>query len=421
MNLQNDKVKRHSIGCLYHVTDESNVTSIIDNACISSWADIKARGIDVPHAGGNAITRTLDKRVGLDSFVHLYMKKPDEALLNRLKNSGSVINPVVLEITPDIINESTLFSTGDPYKNEFCELEDILSMEEIPPEACAFIRSLISFRYIRNTPEGYRAKVSSQHPTAIVFIIDHSSSMGRSATFGGKNYDYMSDVVASSVNREIEALLSSCQEEDGSISDRFNIAALGYGSDAYSAWCGKLKGRGFVSMSELAQRRGSDAEFPWIEPREDGGGSHCEKAFREAYNLLEEWMANQKSPFYFPPIVVHITDGDVSSDARKEFMLFAEKIKRLKTADGNVILWNLNVTPFSHSEMLLPSGADISALVNTGLALYEASSILPEVYRKKIVAITGDDDELQHRAMGVNVSLENMARLIELSMTSLRK
>lgn len=413
-------LRSKGLRCLFHVTDESNLESIISESCICSWAGRETMGINVPCPGGDAITHALDKRAGLDRYVHLYLREPDEATLERFRISGRMKNPVVLRIAPDAVSDNTVFSIGDTYGkgSQTCDLKTILDYDEIPPTAQAHIQNVVAYRYIENIPKEYFYKVSNQHPTALVFIIDHSESMSRSAEIAGRKYDYMSDAVASIVNSQIQKLLERCTE-NGNVSDLFHIAVIGYGKEAYSAWSGRLKGRGFVPMSEIALSKGDD-EFPWIEPCDDGGGSHCELAMQRAYELLHQWMQDQYSTHFFPPTVIHITDGDVNDHGR-EFIQYAEKIKGLRTSDGNVLVWNLNISPNRRSEFLLPTGADLYAIVNCGLLLYEASSVLPEAFNKEIAAIKGDCDDLPHRALGVNVSLDTMSKLIDLSTSSLYK
>jgi von Willebrand factor type A domain. len=417
-----EETQNKGIKWLYHVTDEANLSSILENMCICSWADMNARHIAVCSPGGNVVTHALDKRCGMDSFVHLYINEPSEHDLEMIKATGLVNTPIVLRVSSEAINDSTIFTIGNLYDpdGKKAELSQILS-DGCPAGAMAHIRSLVPTRYIDNIPDSYFNKVSSLHPTALIFIIDHSESMSRSTDLNGRRYDYMSDAVAEAVNGQIDKLLEKSKDENGSIQDKYDIAVIGYGKEAYSAWSGDLKGRGFVHMSEIAKSRGADAQFPWVDSRDDGSSSHCEKAMKMAYELLEEWMKAQSSPYYYPPIVVHITDGDVNNDCKLDFIRYAEKIKKERSADGNVILWNLNITPFRLSEFVLPNGAEISALYNTGLELYEASSILPDAFNKEIAAIKGDDDDLPHRALGVNVSVDTMSKLIDMSTTFIKR
>ena len=44
-----DIIERNNIKCLYHFTDRENLESIINNGGLYSWADCKAKGIDIPN------------------------------------------------------------------------------------------------------------------------------------------------------------------------------------------------------------------------------------------------------------------------------------------------------------------------------------------------------------------------------------
>ena len=147
----------------------------------------------------------------------------------------------------------------------------------------------------------------------------------------------------------------------------------------------------------------------------------CSTLYKNGINHIEDiisgvkgWMDKQESRYYYPPIVIHITDGDVSNEVKRDFLIYAERIKSLNTYDGNVLLWNINITRFKQSELLLPAGDKLDALMHSSLALYEASSILPDQFADKIRNLTGEDDELPHRAMGINVTFDSMSKLLDI-------
>ena len=77
-------------------------------------------------------------------------------------------------------------------------------------------------------------------------------------------------------------------------------------------------------------------------------------------------------------------------------------------------MWNISITRCKQSELLLPAGDKLDALMHSSLALYEASSILPDQFADKIRNLTGEDDELPHRAMGINVTFDSMSKLLDI-------
>ena len=412
------------LGRLYHVTDRSNLEQIILNGGICSWAGTVEKGIDVPSPGGDAVTRLMDRRLGLGSHVHLYLSEPDEALVESYRNSGRCPSPYVLEISPEaIVDRDTVFFDGDPFEPEtrsfgtFSELECAGIPEGRVAEVA--VKDFIPFRFIKNMPDSYTAMVSQMRPTAVMFIVDHSDSMSRSTEIAGKKFDYMSEAVALIVNKQIDELLSVCSE-GGEVKDLIHIAVIGYGSESYCAWDGELAGRGFVTPTELLaykERHRSDKR-PWVQARDDGNGSNCSGAFALAYTMLEEWMESRKNQYFYPPTVVHITDGEIDSEQMRPFLREAEKIKKLSSGDGNVMIWNVDISPVKMTELILPSGAELGALGYSGLSLYEASSVLPSVMTASISPLKDVSDGLAHRALGVNVSMDTLSRLLKMSVTA---
>ncbi len=412
------------LGTLYHVTDFSNLEEINRNGGIFSWVETREKNIDVPHPGSDAVTRLMDRRRGLDSYVHLYLSEPDERILASFRDSGRCPSPYVLEISPDaVVDRETLFYDGDPCESDtsaFTTFQELIDRGKGSSIQEAAVKDFIPRLLIQNMPDGYMAQVTQRRPTAVVFILDHSDSMSRSTEIAGKKFDYMSEAVALIVNRQIDELLGLCSE-GGEMKDLIHIAVIGYGSDSYCAWNGELEGRGFVTPTELMdykKRHGGDGA-QWVLARDDGNGSSCSKAFSMTYTMLEQWMSERKGQLFYPPTVVHITDGDIQSDQMRPFLQQAERIKRLSSGDGSkVTIWNVNIAPVKMSEMVLPSGVELRALDHSGLSLYEASSVLPKVMTASIAPFKNVDDGLDHRALGVNVSMDTLSRLLKMSLTA---
>lgn len=421
-NEEINTLRKGGLGCLYHVTDRSNLESIIVNGGLSSWADMKAKDIKPTASGGDAVSRRNDRKAGLDGYVHLYLCEPQPRMLERYRESGMMPDPYVLRISPEAVLAGTPFFSLSNARDEndryatFWDMKDACG-DELPATAEAHVRNIIPYRFIENIPKSHTSRVSSLHPTAVVFVLDHSESMSRCAEIKGRRFDYMSEALALTVNGQIAKLMEASREQ-GQVSDHIDVAAIGYGTSAYSAWSGPLEGRGFVKMRELESACGSadGGEFPWIEPRDDGQASRADEAMKMTYEMLKAWMEEQSSRYYYPPVVVHITDGDVPGEHRREFLRYAERLKSLSTADGPVLVWNINITRLQQSELVLPSADRIDALVHSSLTLYEASSVLPEIFSARVAEITGEDNDLPHRALGVNVSMDTMSELLDMSM-----
>ena len=95
----------------------------------------------------------------------------------------------------------------------------------------------------------YTARVDREHPTAFIFLVDQSVSMRRITTFNGEDMT-LSEAVARIVNAQINELVERCVKNNET-RHYFDIAMIGYGTEAYSAWNGNLEGRDFVTPEEI--------------------------------------------------------------------------------------------------------------------------------------------------------------------------
>ena len=405
-----NELRNRGISCLYHVTDRSNLGSISSCGGLGSWDYISTNGISVPSPGGDAVTHRLDRRRGVDHMVHLYLQRPNETLLQSYVLSGRASNPFVLEIEIDALKPGTKVGTFDAYAKNVNDEESSNDID-LGSQSILYVPGFIPLKFMRNMPEKYTANISSSHTTAVIFILDQSESMSQATEIGGVDYEYMSDAVAMLVNRQIEAMIDSCVE-DGVVTRKYDIAVIGYGDYPYSAWSGQLSGKGFVSPALLNSLGQKGDVYRWVEPTECGRESRSDLAFEHARSLLEEWMSNQKNSYYDPPTVIHITDGGIPKNRMTTFLLESEAIKRLHTSDGNVLIWNFIIRPAKLSELILPSGDQLSAFTGDGLELYESSSVVPEAMSQKLAMLLNIDPRLPRRSMGLNVSLETLSKIL---------
>lgn len=232
----------------------------------------------------------------------------------------------------------------------------------------------------------YTAELSRNNPTALIFLIDQSSSMAE--PFGAQPEKPKADGVADSINRLLQNLVLKCAKGDG-IRDYFHVGVIGYGGRVAWALGGKLAGQKLVPISVIANnplkveqrtRKVDDGagglveqkfKFPnWIEPTASGRTPMCQ-AITEATTALEEFIA--RFPGSFPPLVINISDGK-PTDGHPE--LPASKLRNLTTTDGNVLILNAHLSSLPARPIEFPSHeselADPDALV-----LFKMSSILP--------------------------------------------
>ena len=233
----------------------------------------------------------------------------------------------------------------------------------------------------------YQAPIQRSTPTAFLFLVDQSGSMGdRMAGSEKAKAQFVSDVL----NRTFVDLVTRCTKADG-VRDYFEIGVIGYGGDGVSnGLAGGLSGQILNPISALEanplriedrKRRVDDGagglveqsiKFPvWFEPKASGG-TPMREAIRRAGEELAAWCDTH--PDSYPPTVLHVTDGE-SNDGDPEEL--AETLRQFSTGDGGVLLLNLHVSAQAGQPVSFPAG-EHSLPDQYAKLLFRMSSQLPE-------------------------------------------
>ena len=237
----------------------------------------------------------------------------------------------------------------------------------------------------------YTAEINRKNPALIVLLIDQSLSMKDSVAGSDQPNRKKSEALATALNRMFFNLVLRCQEGE-EIKHFFDIALLGYGEKVGPAFAGPLAGREIVSVTDLGNqpadieqkmKRVDDGaggiheqqvEFPvWIYPVSKGGTPMCE-VFSRAHELVAHWVSQHANSF--PPIVIHITDGESTDGDPLPAM---KKLTSLASPDGNVLLFNIHIasSALEKSEQF-PASSERLAEDPSAQALFAGSSVLPE-------------------------------------------
>lgn len=281
----------------------------------------------------------------------------------------------------------------------------------------------------------YTARIDREHPTAFIFLVDQSVSMRRFTMFNGEEMT-LSEAVARIVNSQINELVERCVKHNET-RRYFDIAVIGYGKEAYSAWNGCLEGRDFVTPEEIRNnpfmkkmvkeevrtRKGITVKEvetkQWMTARHDGNWTHMDKAFKRAEGLLENWMKQHHDKDCYPPTIINITDGEYNGVSDAEMQQLANQLKSMFTNDGNVLLFNIHIVPGHIESVVFP--ASIGELNRNGYGekLFSMSSLLPLNYNEQIRAIFGDKQpDIRYHAMGVNAGMERLVKMMKIGTLS---
>ncbi len=466
-------LSQNRIAKLFHFTDRDNLESIIKNGGLYSWKDCEEKGITIPKPGGGGPGSTswsLDERDGLEHYVRVCFTE-QHPMMYVAMNDSRISNPVILEIDPEVIyDESTRFSDRNATRNGARVgggLDDFrnihfktvkarkhfdLDVDEQPfYQAEVLVKNFIPLKYIRNignfgipipsqpqmlqSKNAYTARVDREHPTAFIFLVDQSFSMKRLTTFNGEDMT-LSEAVARIVNSQINELVERCVKNNET-RHYFDIAVIGYGSEAYSAWNGNLEGRDFVSPEEIRDnpfqkkmikeevrtRKGLTVKEverkQWMTARHDGNWTRMDKALRRAEGLLESWMKEHHDKDCYPPTIINITDGEYNGVTDDEMLQLANQLKSMFTNDGNVLFFNIHIVPGHSESVVFP--ATVGELNNNGYGekLFNMSSLLPLNYNEQIRGIFGDrQTDIRYRAMGVNAGMERLVKMMKIGTLS---
>ena len=241
----------------------------------------------------------------------------------------------------------------------------------------------------------YSQEISRHNKACFLFLLDQSYSMEEPL---GVSRNRKCDELAAALNGWLQNMAIRASGDQG-IKDWMDIGVFGYRTDPggmpiiESALRGPLGGRSIVSIPEIGMnpiridRRTQvipdedtgelihvPCEVPiWVDPVAEGGTPMCHMFFH-AHELLSVWI--QQHPYSFPPIVVHITDGE-SQDG--DPLPYARALTNLATNDGNVLLFNCHLSMAAADSFMFPP---TSQGLPDALAahLFEMSSILPEPF-----------------------------------------
>ena len=458
---------KHGITKLYHFTDRDNLESIIKNGGLYSWMDCDRKGIKISKPGGSSASRQLDCSRDLEDYVRVSFTTQHPMMYVAMKD-GRISNPVILEIDPEVIywNESlyanlnaaryTIKPNIGPTISDFKQIHfqsvktrthfDLPEEEQPYFQAEVLVKNFIPLEYIKNIgnfgipipskpkqlqiKNPYTAQITRNTPTAFIFLVDQSVSMKRITTLNGEQMS-LAEAVARIVNNQINELVYRCIKTT-EVRHYYDIAIIGYGHEVYSGWNGTLAGRDFVSPEELKNnpfkkiivkeekrtRKGTMVKeiekVQWLSARCDGHWTHVHQAFDKAKALLDQWMQDHHEKDCYPPTIINITDGQFNHATREQIVQQANELKAMFTNDGNVLLWNIHITPNNLEQVMLPIGKEELKGDKYSELLYDMSSLLPTRYNQAISDIRGDAVDTRHVAMATNTDMSTLIQLMDI-------
>ena len=241
----------------------------------------------------------------------------------------------------------------------------------------------------------YSQEISRQNKACFLFLLDQSFSMEEPL---GSSSFRKCDELAAAINGWLQNMAIRASGDQG-IKDWMDVGVFGYRTDARGnmviepALLGELAGRRVVSIAEIGAKPAridtkvqwipsdetgvliqAPCEVPvWVDPVAEGGTPMCNMLY-VAHGILADWI--RKHPHSFPPIVVHISDGE-SQDG--DPTAYAESIRQLATSDGNVLLLNCHLSRTAADPLVFPAASE-NLPDELAKVLFAMSSVLPEPF-----------------------------------------
>lgn len=268
----------------------------------------------------------------------------------------------------------------------------------------------------------YTAEISRGNPGCFIFLVDQSASMNDE--FGIDSGKRKSDGTADAINRLLQNIIIRSTKEDG-VRRYFDVAIIGYGTKVDSITAGKSMqelplGIDYIADNPLRveERRKKvddgaggiveeNVKFPvWVDPKGEGHTPMCQ-ALDVTYEMLKKWTDEHQSSF--PPIAINITDGE-ATDGDPE--LHAQKIKELKTSDGNVLLYNCHISTINAQPIVFVD-SDSGLPDEYAKLLFRMSSTLPPLFRESASA-EGFNLGQNSRGFAFNADLVSLIRFLDI-------
>jgi hypothetical protein len=174
----------------------------------------------------------------------------------------------------------------------------------------------------------YEKMISRANPGLIAMVLDDSASMGENLPgTSDPKYKWVERYCGIFFNDLLERS-SEVKGDDVVIKPRYYIHVIKYGSTP-ELW--GTQEMDIQTAVEMFSHCGNSLGLGGLL-----GCTDAKTAFEEAYNYLQQALTTERFKDSFPPMLLHLTDGESQTDASD----IADRIMQLSNNDGNVLMAN---------------------------------------------------------------------------------
>ena len=279
----------------------------------------------------------------------------------------------------------------------------------------------------------YEQRITRTHRTAIILVIDCSTSMQELTTINNLRMS-KADAIAFACNYLIDELMALATRHDG-LRNYYDIAIIGYSGDGIESL---LPAEGFNSIAQLAllapEKRNytfvcNDSAIgecsmtysirPWIEAKATGSTPMFE-ALSAVADLVEDWCSNPVNRHSFPPLVFNISDGEPTDATINEMITIAERVKHTSTNDGNTLLFNIHLgSNTSQQPITFPREYNYTSECPHQNMLFRMSSLLPKNLESMMEEQRADKGP--YRCVAFNASFGELMSMLNIGSESISR
>lgn len=278
----------------------------------------------------------------------------------------------------------------------------------------------------------YSQEITRRHRSALIIVLDRSGSMQEQVSYGLRPMTKAS-ILAHTANALVTELIDRCRRTDA-LRDYYDVAVVGYGNNEVEMLLGS---EGFLSVVELDRHRPQsriqtfEEQLPngewamvehhhteWFKPKAEGNTPMYE-AMLSVRDLVTRWCAASENRESFPPVVIHITDGEASDCDHRELIDVCNQIKHQATTDGETLLLNIHISTNTQLQPLVfPMPDELVGADSFAQTLAECSSIMPAAFDEQIREVRGPMTTPPFLGLGYNASVIDLLSIINIGSRS---
>lgn len=291
----------------------------------------------------------------------------------------------------------------------------------------------------------YTRSLSRQYPGLFIILLDQSSSMSTEIMERGYKTT-KAKVVTGHVNRIVQEMIDCAGMEElrpGIRKKNAYLSVVGYDDGVvpllYSTYkpsaipylarnpLGELPEVHDIVDSRTKQviRQHEEIRKIWVQPRQ-GVYTNMFAAFKQAAEIIEAWLdpssveeiapgqgMQQPHSESFPPVVINITDGYFNKGGNPRDVV--DDLRRMKTNNGNVLVFNCHFTTADQRECIFPRDvSEVRGLDPHGYAeaMFYLSSEMPEPLRPEAQSTMRKPIEPGARCVVYNAKLSTLVKFL---------